>query len=116
MAEDPNSSWGCSSWGQAHRRRHLETPSPDRSAPAEADKKDAADEPAPQAAVTTTQTELPVAATAGRKLPPPVIAATNRHKQLLGTSSSQPSKVSSDFPNSPTFRLSRLMDVLLFMF
>ena len=90
-------------------------------------KKDAADEPAPQAAVTTTQTEPPVAATAGRKLPPvaptagrklppPVIAATNRHKQLLGTSSPQPSKVSSDFLNSPTFRLSRLTDVLLFMF
>ena len=90
-------------------------------------KKYVADEPAPQAAVTTTQTEPPVAATAGRKLPPvaptagrklppPVIAATNRHKQLLGTSSPQPSKVSSDFLNSPTFRLSRLTDVLLFMF
>ena len=74
-----------------------------------------ADEPAPQAAVATTQKEPPVAATTGRKLPP-VVAATNRHKQLLGTSSPQPSKVSSDFPNSPTFRLSRLTDVLLFMF
>ena len=49
--------------------------------------------------------------TKSRKLPP-VVAATNRHKQLLGTSS----PVSSDFPNSPTFRLSRLTDVLSFMF
>ena len=36
MAEDPDSSWGCSSWGQAHRRRHLEAPAPGHSAPAEA--------------------------------------------------------------------------------
>ena len=36
MAEDPDSSWGCSSWGQAHWRRHLEAPAPGRSAPVEA--------------------------------------------------------------------------------
>ena len=94
--------------------------------PSRRPQKAVADEPAPQADVATTQKEPPVAATTTQKLPPvaattgrklpPVVAATNRHKQLLGTSSPQPSKVSSHFPNSPTFRLSRLTDVLLFMF
>ena len=94
--------------------------------PSRRPQKTIAEEPAPQVAVATTQKEPPVAAPTGRKLPPvaattgrklpPVVAATNRHKQLLGTSSQQPSKVSSDFPNSPTFRLSRLTNVLSFMF
>ena len=90
--------------------------------PSRRSQKTIAEEPAPQAAVASTQKEPPVAAPTGRNLPPvaattgrklpPVVAATNRHKQLLGTSSQQPSKVSSDFLNSPTFRLSRLTDVL----
>ena len=36
MAEDPDSSWGCSSWGRAHRRQYLKAPAPGRLAPVKA--------------------------------------------------------------------------------
>ena len=36
MAQDPDSSWRCSSWDRAHRWHHLEASAPDSSAPIEA--------------------------------------------------------------------------------